>query len=158
MGKRMIVNWFKNERTYSIIPKKEIKMNTNKKINGMQDRKVVLSTLWIFATLNYLYADVFTLFFSPAAKEAMTMTAGMVLGFAVLMETAIAMVLLARILRYRANRSANIIAGVLHTAAVVWSLFGGTPPALYYIFFATIEIACTLFIVWYAWKWANPEG
>jgi hypothetical protein len=22
MGKRMIVNWFKNERTYSIIPKK----------------------------------------------------------------------------------------------------------------------------------------
>lgn len=86
------------------------------------------------------------------------MTAGMVLGFAVLMETAIAMVLLARILNYRANRWANIIAGVLHTLAVVWSVFGGTSPALYYIFFATMEIACTSFIVWYAWKWAKPEG
>ncbi len=133
-------------------------MNTNKRIDGMKDRKVVLSTLWIFATLSYLYADVFTLFFSPAAKEATEMTAGTVLGFAALMETAISMVLLARILEYRANRWANIIAGVLHTAAVVWSLFGGTPPALYYMFFAIIEIACTLFIVWYAWEWTGQEA
>ncbi|HSD85716.1 MAG TPA: DUF6326 family protein, partial [Anaerolineae bacterium] len=124
---------------------------------GMPDRKVVLSTLWIFATLNYIYADVFTLFFSPAAEEAMTMSAGMVLGFAVLLETAMAMVLLARILKDRANRGANISVGVLQTAAVAWSLFSGTPPAPYYIFFATIEIACTLFIVWYAWKWHTPE-
>jgi hypothetical protein len=129
-------------------------MNTNIKTTGMQDRKVVFSTLWIFATLNYLYADVFTGFFDPTAKEVtMAMPAGMVLVFAVLMETAIAMVLLSRILKYQVNRWANIFAGVLHTAAVFWSLFGETPPALYYVFFATIEIACSLFIVWYAWKW-----
>ncbi len=82
---------------------------------------------------------------------------GLVLGFAVLMETAIAMVLLSRVLKYRANRWANIIAGIIHTAAVFLSLFVGTP-ALYYIFFATIEIACTLFIVWYAWKWPKQEA
>lgn len=133
-------------------------MNTDKKTTGLQERKVVLSTLWIFATLNYIYADVFTLFFSPAAKEATTMSAGLVLGFAVLMETAMAMVLLARILKYRANRWGNISMGALHTAAVAGTLFSGTPPAPYYIFFATIEIACTVFIVWCAWKWRNPEA
>ncbi len=138
--------------------KKEKKMNTNKKTVEMQDRKAILSTLWIFAVLNYLYADVFSSLFDPTAQEeAMRMTEGLVLGFAVLMETAIAMVLLSRVLKYRANRWANIIAGIIHTAAVFLSLFVGTP-ALYYIFFATIEIACTLFIIWYAWTWPNPEG
>jgi hypothetical protein len=134
------------------------KMDSNQKIPEMKDRKVILSTLWIFATLNYLYADTFTLFFDPTAQEeTMRMTEGFVLGFAVLMETAIAMVLLSRVLKYRANRLANIIAGIIHTAAVFLSMFVGTP-ALYYIFFATIEISCTLFIVWYAWKWSNYEG
>jgi hypothetical protein len=132
-------------------------MKTNEKTIEMNDRKVILSTLWIFAMFNYLYADVFSLFFNPAAqKEVATLTEGSVLGFAVLMETAIALVLLSRVLKYKANRWVNIIAGVLHTASVAWSLLGGMP--LFYIFFATIEIACTLFIVWYAWKWPNPEG
>ncbi len=134
-------------------------MNTSEKTTGMKDKKVIFSTLWIFAVLNYLYADVFTLFFNPEAqKETMRMTEESVLGFAVLMETAIAMVLLSRVLRYGANRWANIIAGVIHTAAVSWSLFGGTPPAPYYIFFASIEIACTLFITWYAWRWRKQEA
>lgn len=132
-------------------------MNTNEKTSKMDTLKVSLSTLWIFATLNYLYADVFTMFFDPAAKEAMAMPAGQVLVFAALMETAIAMIVLSRILKYRVNRWANIIAGILHTAVVFWTLFGETPKPPFYIFFATVEIACTLFIVWYAWTWPNSE-
>ena len=130
-------------------------MNTNIKAIEMKDRKVILSTLWIFATLNYIYADVFTSFFNPASQETVTMTAGTVLVFAILMEIAIAMVLLSRVLKYGANRWANIVAGVIHTALVSWSLSVGMQPA-FYIFFAAIEIPCTLFIVWYAWKW-KPE-
>ena len=122
----------------------------------MKDRKVILSTLWIFATLSYIYADVFTLFFNPAAHQ-MAITQDAVLVFAILMETAIAMILLSRVLKYGANRWANIAAGVFHTAFVTWSLFSGTPLP-FYMFFAAVEIACTLFIVWYAWKWTNPEG
>ena len=122
----------------------------------IKDRKMMLSALWIFATLNYIYADVFTLFFVPGAqKETATMTAGAVLGFAVLMETAIAMVLLSRVLKYGANRWANIIVGAIHTAAVFFSLFAA-PPAPFYVFFATVEIVCTLVIIWYAWTWPNP--
>ena len=132
-------------------------MNTNIKAAEMKDRKVVLSTLWIFAMLNYLYADVFTLFFNPAAqKETLAMPQGPVLVFAILMETAIAMVFLSRFLKYGANRWANIIAGIFHTAFVAWSLTGETPE-LFYVFFASIEIVCTLFITWYALKWANSE-
>jgi hypothetical protein len=144
-------------------------MKTTNKITEMKDRKVILSTLWIFAMFNYVYADVYTLFFNPVLQKEVTkqllsgyvgsiqITQGFVLVTAILMETAIAMVLLSRVLPYRANRWANIIAGVFHTAFVAWSLFVGTP-SLFYAFFATIEIACTLFIVWYAWTWPHPEG
>ena len=76
---------------------------------------------------------------------------------AVLVETRIAMVLLSRVLPYQANRWANIIVGVLQTAAVAFSLTGPFYWNLFYAFFATIEIACTLFIVWYAWTWRQPE-
>ncbi|MFQ5996526.1 MAG: DUF6326 family protein [Dehalococcoidales bacterium] len=130
----------------------------------MKDRKVILSTLWIFALFNYLYADVTGLMDASVLEEILTgsagglqITQGFLLGAAVLMETAIVMVLLSRVLKYRANRWANIIAGVIHTAAVFSSMFVGTP-APYYIFFGTIEIACTLFIVWYAWTWPKQEG
>ena len=90
-------------------------MNTNKKTTEMKDRKVILSTLWIFALFNMIYADVFTLTFN-FKSQTVTITEGSVLGFAILMEIAIAMVLLSRVLKYGVNRWANIIAGVIHTA------------------------------------------
>jgi hypothetical protein len=127
----------------------------------MTSTKVLLSTLWVFAVFNYLYADIVTLMDSQVLKMlltgqvgAMRMTRGLLLGAAVLVETAIAMVLLSRVLAYRLNRWANILVGATHTAAVTLSVFlGGGTPALYYLFFATIEVACTLFIIWYAWRW-----
>ncbi len=138
-------------------------MNSNNKTAEIKDRKVMLSTLWIFAMFNYLYADVMGLMDASLLNELLTgyaggiqLTQGFLLGAAILMETAIVMVLLSKVLKYRANRWANIIAGVIHTVAVLSSMFVGTP-ALYYIFFGTIEIGCTLFIVWYAWTWPKHE-
>lgn len=128
------------------------------------DRKVLLSTLWIFAMFNYLYADVYTLFFNPVLQKelwqkfaegfagSIPITQGFVLITAVLMETAIAMVILSRVLKYGANRWVNIIFGAFHTLFVFWSLIGD-PVSLFYIFFAVIEIACTLLIVWLAIRW-----
>src|ERR1700745_3170052 len=109
-------------------------MDSNTMTTRGRDRRVVLSTLWIFAMFNYLYADVFTLFFNPVLQKEVTkelqsgyiggmqITQGFVLVFAVLMETAMAMVVLSRILNYAANRWANIIGAVVHTGAVAWSL------------------------------------
>ncbi len=131
----------------------------------MKDRKVILSTLWIFAMFNYLYADYASLLEPGMLEKLMTgsvggiqITLGLLLGGAILMETAIAMILLSRVLKYRANRRANIIVGAIHTAAVLLSMvFGGVPPP-YYLFLITIEVACTLFIIWYAWTWPKQEG
>jgi hypothetical protein len=41
---------------------------------------------------------------------------------------------------------------------VAFSLTGPLYWNLFYVFFSTIEIACTVFIVWYAWTWPHPEG
>jgi hypothetical protein len=138
---------------------------TTKAINN---KKIILSTLWIFAMFNYIYADLFGVHYNTILQPefmaeyatgqmgGIQITEGFALATAILMETAIAMVLLSRVLKYRANRWANIIIGVLHTVVVSMSLFVGNL-TLFYAFFATIEIACTGFIIWFAWKWISPE-
>lgn len=63
------------------------------------------------------------------------MTGSAVPGFAALMEISIAMVLLSWFLPYRANRWARVVAGS-----------------------ESLEIACTLLIVWHAWTWRLPAG
>ena len=144
-------------------------MNATARTAAIPDRRTLLSTLWIFVMFNYLYADVYTLFFNPALRPeawkqflagsagGIPITEGFVLVTAVLMETAIVMVLLSRVLSYGPNRWANIIMGVFHSLFVAWALVGD-PPTLFYAFFSAIEIACTSFVVWYAWRWRNPRA
>jgi len=119
------------------------------------DMRVKLSTLWIFVLFNMIYADIISLMdtTSPIRKVmgGAPMPPGGLLAGAILMETAIAMVLLSRVLKYKANRWANIIIAVINIVAVIT---GGQ--GLYYVFFATIEVVCMSLIVWYAWKW-KPE-
>jgi hypothetical protein len=122
--------------------------------SGMGDTRTMLSTLWIFAMFNYLYADVIALFDKTVVIR---LAPESLFGAAILMETPIAMVLLSRVLQYRTNRWANIIVGTINTSAVILSLEVGTP-SLYSVFFVTIEAACTALIVWYAWTWSNPGG
>ena len=138
-------------------------MNAN--LKTAEDRKAVLSTLWIFAVLNYLYCDLMGLMDAPVLKQylagtvgGMQVTQSFLLGAAVLMEIPIAMVLLSRTLGYRANRWANIGAGALMTVVQCATLFAGSGPTIYYQFFSLFEIACTLFIVWKAWTWSNPDA
>ena len=131
-------------------------LNTSKKVAELIDRKVLLSSLWLFAMLTYTYGDVVTLM-DPIKHGSIDLTEGFLLGGSIYMMIPITMVLLSRILKYRANRWANIIAGMFMTAFLTLTLFVAKP-TMYYAFFSAIEIACTLFIVWYAWKWRNPEG
>lgn len=140
-------------------------MNPNKKATAMKDRKVILSTLWIFAMLNYIYCDILSLMDPELLNQFMTgnvggiqMTQGLLLQAAILMEIPTAMVLLARVLTYGANRWANIIAGTIMTAVQFSTLFFGSAPTMYYLFFSLIEITSTALIVWFAWKWPDPEG
>ena len=123
-------------------------------INKMADLKAKLSTLWLFAVLNFIYCDVITLYDHVFIKQSSSIqyTQGFLLGAAILVEIPIVMVLLARVLDGRTNRWANIIAGLAMTVIQLATLFVGTP-TMYYVFFSVIEIATTAAIVWLAWKW-----
>lgn len=64
------------------------------------------------------------------------------------------MIFLSRVLTYRANRWANIIAAALTMLFVV----GGGSTTLSYIFFATIEVVFLSLVVWYAWTLLKQEA
>ena len=125
-----------------------------------------LSLLWLFALLNYLYADVVALFAIPGnPADAPHLSEWALAGSAVLMEIPIAMILACRLLPWRANRLANIIAGGFMTLINAFLTFvlpltnGDFRDPFYpaYVWFATIETVATSVIIWRAWTWSRVE-
>jgi cbb3-type cytochrome oxidase subunit 3 len=142
-------------------------MNTINKTTEKEDVKnsvkMKLSALWVALMLLYIYADIFSLF-RPGALEAMSsgrmgpfpVTQGSLLLASILMIIPAVMVFLSLALRPRAVRWANIILGVLYTCVNISNLIGET--WLYYMTSGAVELALTVLIVGYAWKWRNPEA
>ncbi|KOY86544.1 hypothetical protein AD998_10660 [bacterium 336/3] len=125
----------------------------------MKNQKTLLSTLWIFITFNYLYCDLIGLMDSKLLKqylngsvEGFTIDGDFLLYAGILMEIPISMILLSRILSPKPNAVANILAGVIKTLVMILTLLVGSFTK-YYLFFACIEIATTIFIIIYAFKW-----
>lgn len=136
-------------------------MSTNTQASRAEiDTKLRMSTLWIVVLFNMLFADILN-FITPGILQEITtgyagslqITPGILLVFAALLEIPIAMIFLSRVLKYRMNRLANIVAGVI---TIVFTIGGGTAN-LHYAFFATAEVVCMLLIIRYAWKWPSPE-
>ncbi|NET81765.1 MAG: hypothetical protein F6J94_07290 [Moorea sp. SIO1F2] len=132
----------------------------NKKTIGI-DRKALLSTLWIFFLLNMIFRDIHEFFRPGLLEQIMTgivngtqVTDGMLLVGSIIVEIPISMVLLSRILNYRLNRWANMIAGAITIAFVI----GIGPKDLDDMFFSTIEVLSLSLIVWYAWKWHKQDA
>jgi hypothetical protein len=122
------------------------------------DMKSRLSLLWIFYMFNAAYIDITTLYYSVFInhKPKVHYTQLFLLGAAVLIEISIAMIVLSRILRYRANRRANVVAGVFLTVVQLVTLFVGTP-TLAYAFLSIVLIATSGVIAWFAWTWSSDE-
>jgi Na+/melibiose symporter-like transporter len=122
------------------------------------DMKPKLSLLWIFYMFNAAYIDITTLYYSVFINHDSKVhyTQVFLLGAAVLIEISIVMIVLSRLLNYRANRRANIGAGIFLTAVQVATLFVGTP-TLAYAFLSIVMIGTTGVITWYAWRWTNAE-
>jgi len=123
-----------------------------------------LSFLWAFLLFNYVYCDLFTAFdpikmkplVMTGASGGMAFTQTFLFGFSIIMEIPIAMFLLSRLLKYKLNRLANIVAGLIMLIVQVTSLFSS--PSIYYVFFSIIEIACLLWIISSTWKWKKTEA
>ena len=114
-----------------------------------------LFTLWIFVTVNYIFCDIFTLFYSENLKQLMSgamggmdITETFLFAFSVIMELPMLMIVLSRLLPYKFNRLANIAVGIFMTLVQTATLFGDN--MLHYVFFSIIEIATTIIIVWIA--------
>ncbi|HKK57769.1 DUF6326 family protein, partial [Marinobacter sp.] len=132
------------------------------------DRKIVLSTLWVFFIVNIIYADIISLMEVTYTGYDVTtaenfelvksiLSPAMLLLIAIILELGMIMIVLSRVLRHAVNRWANIIVAIIQALVLTASLFVGSPD-MYYIFFATVELTTLLFIVWYAWTWPKPTA
>jgi len=141
-------------------------MNTTKAIKKEDVKiavQVMLSALWAALMFLYIYADHFSLF-KPGQIEEMVagrmgpfpVTQSSLLSAAILMLIPAVMIFLSLALKPKVGRWVNIILGVLYTAVNVWNLVGET--WVFYIVIGIVEMALTLLIVGYAWRWRNSEG
>ena len=122
----------------------------------MEKRKIILSGLWVFVLINMIYADILSLM-DPSSPIRSIMAgepvpAGGLLTGAILMETAVVMIILSLVLRYKATRWVTSVMCVINTFAVITGGHGS-----YYLFFATIEVLCLGVIFWVAWKKPKKE-
>jgi hypothetical protein len=117
----------------------------------MKDMKSTLSMLWIFVMFNMVFADIIGFLNTGFLEEMIAMKPheGLVLALAVMVEIPILMIILARFLPHKLNRMANLTGGMF---TILWVVGGGNM-SLSYIFFATIEVAVLLVILWIAWTW-----
>ena len=124
--------------------------------------RTVVSSLWLFAILNYLYCDLLGLMYPEDLQGFLDGKVGglvidqqFLLYAAILMTVPMASVLISRIAGHRFARIESIAAAVVMTLVQLATLVFGTPPTLHYMYFSVIEVATTIAIVWVAartWK------
>src|ERR1035437_6304395 len=125
--------------------------------NDDMDMKAKLSTLWIVVLINMLFADIFSIMIELVDKNTLHIPGDVKVIMAIaaiITNIPIFMIYFARVLPYKPNRLANIIAGILTILYVI----GGGDMAPHYIIIAVIEVICLLFIIVNSWKWENTDS
>src|SRR5512145_2863484 len=136
-------------------------MSVSNKLIQVQDRKVILSTLWVFVLFCIAYADLIG-FIEPGTLEhiingevGFELTPAIILIFSLFQALPIAMILGSRWFRRDVNRWLNIAASVL---TLLYVLGGGNWESVSYPIFAALEVAAMLGIIWLAWNWRSVEA
>ena len=126
--------------------------------------KIKLAALWASVMFCYIYADYFGLF-SPGHLMTMNQglipplgrsTNGVMIFVSAMMAVPSLMIFLSIALPAWPNRVLNILFGGLYTAIISLTMWSGA----HFIFYGLIEIALTLLVIFYAWRWprSNPAG
>lgn len=125
-------------------------------------RMSMLSTLWVFLSVNYLFCDILSGMESASVAgylagklNGIPVTQSFLLAAGISLEIPFLMIVLSRVLGFGANRAANIIAASLMIVYQVGSFFVGSA-SLHYIFFSAVEIAGNLAVLLYAIAWKRP--
>lgn len=123
------------------------------------EKKALLSTLWVFVLLNFIFRDIHEFGKAETIERVLTgtyngqvLTEGMFLIGGIMIEIPIAMVLMSRVLPVAANRWANMV------AAPLWglTLIGMAADLDDYFHFTLIVVALGI-IVWQARGWSRSS-
>jgi hypothetical protein len=138
-------------------------MKTEARLDELK-MQTTLSTLWLVTLLNVLFRDIHEFVRPGFIEEVMARTASgaglpevAFLGFAVVLEIPIMMVLMARVLPRQANSWVNLIAAPFMIIFVLSGLFIDRPADLDDVFHAAVEILLLTFIIWLAWRWQSAS-
>ena len=133
-------------------------MNTiNKTARNLLDVRIILAVLWVAGMLSSLNGDTYRL---SAANIPLGANPELLSVMAILLVGHIFMSFLTLMLKSRVSRWVNRIMGIFYAMIILafWvSTFVSRLPG-YEIVWATGQLVCALLVVWYAWKWTNPEG
>jgi len=143
-------------------------MNTNKETaRNLLDVRIILAVLWVAGMLSSLNGDAYRLSDPVVQKALLANTASfvappeLVLVFSLIFAGSVFMSVLTLTLKSPVSRWANRITGIFYAIftlafwvlhLVVWRSAG------YEIVWSTAQFVLALLVVWYAWKWTNPEG
>ena len=133
-------------------------MNTiNKTARNLLDVRIILAVLWVAGMLSSLNGDTYRL---SAATGPIGVNPELLSVFAVVLVGHVFMSGLTLTLKSPVSRWANRIIGIFYAMIVsaFWvNAFVSRLPG-YEIVWATAQLVFALLVVWYAWKWSNPEG
>ena len=115
------------------------------------ERRSVLSSLWTFVLFNMLFRDMHELLRPGAIEEFMStdVAEGTLLASGVALTLFISMIVLTRVLPYRATRWANLaVAGV-----ALGGMSANAPRDVEDVWFLEVETVGLLAIIWLSWTW-----
>jgi hypothetical protein len=138
--------------------KKEIKMNTNKETaRNLLDVRLILAVLWVAGMLSSLNGDTYRL---SAATGPIGANPGLLSVMAIIFAGHVFMSVLTLTLKSLVSRWANRVIGILYAMINLanWVASFVVQPAGYGVVWSTAGLVFALLVVWYAWKWTNPEG
>lgn len=118
--------------------------------------KSKLSALWIVVMMNMLIADIYSIMVVLVNRTTPDIPGDVkkIMAIAVILTNIpILMIYFSKVLTYKVNRFANIIAGFLTILYIV----AGGDLSLHYIIAAVIEVAFLILIIRISWKWSNRE-
>ena len=126
---------------------------------NLLDVRIILAVLWVAGMLSSLNGDTYRL--SAATGTSRSKPRIYCRVMAILLVGHIFMSALTLTLKSPVSRWANRIIGIFYAMVtlafevlhfIVWRSAG------YEIVWATAQLVFALLVVWYAWKWTNPEG
>ena len=133
-------------------------LGTNKETaRNLLDVRIILAVLWVAGMLSSLNGDTYRL---SAATGPIGVNPEWLSVFAVVIVGHVFMSILTLTLKSPVSRWANRIMGIFYAVItlVYWVMGLVSRYAGYEIVWATAQLVFALLVVWYAWKWTNPEG